>query len=304
MAQQYEFRLTWQTAEGRQARYTLRRGTNRLGRHEDNDCRLESTQVSRFHATIVCGEEECYIEDLGSGNGTYVDDELLSPKVARSLTRNAHIRFADVTVIFEQIPLFFDRLDAGTGLEPEAPTKPDVRAYPQIPGAFPYGFRMLNYLPDIYQPPANGGDGSTGISDVTFMARFLGIFESILLPIEWVIDDFDLFLYPDVAPVNFLPWLSGWFGVRFDSTWSEAQQRTFLREAHRIVARRGTRWALERVLEIYTGAKPTINEYVDKKQPFYFQVQVASKFRERQSLLEAIIDAYKPVNTTYKLEFV
>ena len=301
MAQQFEFRLRWQTEDGRPMRYVLRRGPNRIGRHEESDCRLDSDQVSRHHAVIVCAEEECFIQDLESGNGTDVNGEPLSPNIVRPLPRNAHIRFANITVIYEQIPI---GVEAGKGLEPAAPLHPGKKHYPPIPGVQPYGFQLLQFLPDIYQPPAADAGGEPVDSAATFMARFLGIFESILLPIEWSIDNFDLFLYPDIAPVNFLPWLSGWFGVRFDSTWSEEQRRAFLREAHLIVARRGTRWALERVLEIYTGARPTINEFVDANQPFHFQVVVASRYRDRQQLLETIIGAYKPANTTYALEFI
>ena len=73
------------------------------------------------------------------------------------------------------------------------------------------GKLLLSYLPGIYH--------------TEFMSHFLAIFEAVLFPVEWQIDNFDLFLDPGTAPRNFLPWLANWFDIVFDSTWSEAQQR-------------------------------------------------------------------------------
>lgn len=136
------------------------------------------------------------------------------------------------------------------------------------------------------------------------MARFLAIFESVLTPIEWDIDNFDLYLDPRTAPSEFLPWLSGWFSITFDSTWSEEQRRALLSEAHQIFARRGTRWALSRVLEIYTGVQPEIVDLDEKADPFTFTVRVPLAEDDVDRLLvERIIDASKPAHTNYKLLF-
>jgi phage tail-like protein len=158
------------------------------------------------------------------------------------------------------------------------------------PGLGSYSQRMLNYLPGIYQ--------------TDFMSRFLALFESILIPIEWNVDNFDLYLDPGTAPLDFLPWLANWYMILFDSTWSEAQRRTLLKEAHQIYARRGTRWALSRVLEIYLGQKPEINEFTNEKEPFTFTVNLlVSKEKVNQELVEAMIDSSKPAHTTYRLSY-
>jgi phage tail-like protein len=136
------------------------------------------------------------------------------------------------------------------------------------------------------------------------MARFLGVFESIATPIEWTADNFDLFLHPGTAPIGFLSWLANWFEMTFDPTWSEAQRRAFLTEAHQIYARRGTRWALSRVLEIYTGQTPEIVDQGDDLQPFAFIVRLPLPADGlKRELVERIIDANKPAPTTYTLEF-
>ena len=189
-----------------------------------------------------------------------------------------------------------------TGQEPpagEPPAEPPSEAQP--PMEFPlrieavsgmdlHSQRLINYLPGIY------------LTD--FMSRFLGMFESILTPIEWNVDNFDLFLDPGTAPTAFLPWLANWYQIAFNPVWTETQRRTLLREAHQIYARRGTRWALSRLLEIYTGSAPEIVEFSDPQDPFTFIIRLPIRERDvNRQLLEAIIDSNKPSQTSYELEF-
>jgi phage tail-like protein len=136
------------------------------------------------------------------------------------------------------------------------------------------------------------------------MKRFLAIFESILAPIEWNVDNFDLYLNPETTPSGFLPWLASWFSITFDSTWTDEQQRELLLEAHEIFARRGTRWALSRILEIYTKEKPEIVDIDANEDPFTFNVKIPLKESEvDKTLIEQIIDASKPAHTSYVLSF-
>jgi phage tail-like protein len=136
------------------------------------------------------------------------------------------------------------------------------------------------------------------------MARFLGLMETIQRPIEWNIDNFDLFIDPGTCIYDFLPWLAGWFEIIFDPSWSEAQQRKLLKDAYRIYALRGTRWALSRVLEIYTGVPPRINDSGDEIKAFTFVVNIkVPKDEINPRLIEAIIDIHKPAHSSYKLEF-
>nr|MBP7593694.1 phage tail protein I [Chloroflexota bacterium] len=150
--------------------------------------------------------------------------------------------------------------------------------------------RLLNYLPGIYH--------------TDLMSRFLALFESILIPIEWNIDNFDLYLDPQTSPVGFLPWLCNWFDVVFDDTWNERQRRQFLSEAAELYGRRGTQWAMTRLLEIYTGQTPQIDDKTEKLDPFTFIVNIPVREKElNRSLIEHIIDNNKPAHTTYKLRF-
>lgn len=158
------------------------------------------------------------------------------------------------------------------------------------PGLSMTDSRYMQYLPGIYH--------------TDFMARFLAIFESVLTPIEWNVDNFDLYLNPNTTPAGFLPWLADWFAVSFDSTWSGEQQRQLLEEAHNIFARRGTRWALARVLEIYTGASPEIIDLQEKEDPFTFTVKLpVTETDFQRTLIEQIVDTNKPAHTNYNLLF-
>ncbi|MDF1745041.1 MAG: SpoIIE family protein phosphatase [Gimesia sp.] len=53
-----------------------------LGRHPDCDVCLKSNTVSRYHARIIVNEDEQYLlEDLGSGNGTFINNLLVKDPV-------------------------------------------------------------------------------------------------------------------------------------------------------------------------------------------------------------------------------
>lgn len=168
--------------------------------------------------------------------------------------------------------------------------KPESNGFYLPPGLSLNHSRYLEFLPGIYH--------------TDFMTRFLALLESILAPVEWNVDNFDLYLSPETSPYFFLPWLANWFEITFDDTWTEAQRRTLLHEAHLIYARRGTRWSLSRVLEIYMGKAPEIDDLDRNLEPFTFNVTIP--FAERninRNLIERIIDSHKPAHTTYALRF-
>jgi diguanylate cyclase (GGDEF)-like protein len=54
-----------------------------IGRHPSNDFPLDQESVSRRHARIVWSDEHWHAVDLGSTNGTYVNDEIVTDRVLR-----------------------------------------------------------------------------------------------------------------------------------------------------------------------------------------------------------------------------
>lgn len=327
-------------------------GVTLIGREPSTNLPLQNPLVSRRHAQLVSDGTLCELVDLGSANGTFVNDERLTPQAPVTLAHGARIRCGPVEMIFE-IVAEDTPIPAGDGGQPQAEPQPEQ---PEPVVELDSGDRLVLDLPvepstgiealpgisePLGQPPgtAGGGNGSPpphddrhpddggsaspaalpglsshsrqlinflpGIYQTDFMGRFLAIFESIHMPIAWTIDAFDLFLDPDTSPNGFLPWLGSWYGLTFDDSWSEDQRRLLIREAHAIFARRGTRWALSRVLEIYTGKQPEITDTGESVEPFTFQVRLAiPDTPANRTLITRLIDAHKPAYTTYRLEFV
>lgn len=57
------------------------RGTVSIGRKEDNSVVLSDKHVSGNHAKFIIKNNILYVEDLGSTNGTFVNDKHISGKV-------------------------------------------------------------------------------------------------------------------------------------------------------------------------------------------------------------------------------
>jgi serine phosphatase RsbU (regulator of sigma subunit) len=55
--------------------FNLALGTSLIGRQPDSQVLLESLAVSRHHAALVVSESGCFVEDLGSSNGTFVNGQ-------------------------------------------------------------------------------------------------------------------------------------------------------------------------------------------------------------------------------------
>jgi pSer/pThr/pTyr-binding forkhead associated (FHA) protein len=68
-----------------------------LGRHHSNDVQLRSRRVSNYHAEILSEVDGLFVRDLGSTNGTYVNDELVRRNRLKSGDR-IRIGGFDITV--------------------------------------------------------------------------------------------------------------------------------------------------------------------------------------------------------------
>lgn len=323
----YIIRLIIEGPEGTSS-FVVPAGSITMGRQAGNEIHLNDSMVSRQHARLDCSDTGCTITDLGSANGTFLNEERLAANTPFPLTDKAVIKIGPFRLVYEQTQIVIaaaepvepvrkppartaekeKEKEAKKGKDaaatnghapamgvptmppsrPPTPEEPDYSEPP--PGLAKESDRYLQYLPGIYQNE--------------FMGKFLGMLEAILAPIEWNVDNFDLFLDPKTAPPEFLPWLESWFSIPFDSTWTDEQKRDVVREAAMLYSRRGTRWALTRALEIYTGVKPEIDDQDPTLDDFTFSVNIPLKEAVvKRELVENLINSYKPSHTVYKLSF-
>ena len=88
-------RLVWGTSV-----IPLAEGDRILGRDDSADVVLPETTVSRRHARITCGDGGATLEDLGSQNGTWVNEQRASGLVP--LTDGDRIRLGLALVIYRR----------------------------------------------------------------------------------------------------------------------------------------------------------------------------------------------------------
>ncbi len=94
--------------QGSKREFTLSSGAGTIGRGSDNDIPLDDAKVSRRHASLQAAGQEARITDLGSSNGTLVNDARLTPHVPVLLQRGDVVRVGSTRLRYEG-------LAAGTG---------------------------------------------------------------------------------------------------------------------------------------------------------------------------------------------
>ena len=91
---------------GQHRRQRVTQGIEAAGDHlqrrqgDEADAVIGKDTISHFHAVINRENQEFYLEDLNSTNGTFVNNEVLAYKQKKQLKSNDIIRFADVKYRF------------------------------------------------------------------------------------------------------------------------------------------------------------------------------------------------------------
>lgn len=93
-------------------------GEVRLGRGAGLDLVLPFPTVSTVHARIFAMDDQWWVEDLESVNGTWVGPRRISPKRPEPLRTGDELRLADITVVFAGV--------SGTTLAPDAGKSQEV----------------------------------------------------------------------------------------------------------------------------------------------------------------------------------
>jgi len=85
--------------EGKAIPYPVSPGDTVIGRHPDCDIQLQSNTISRRHAKITGDGSQFFVEDLGSGNGTFVNGQRIDAQTA--IGNQDRVKFGPLLLRFE-----------------------------------------------------------------------------------------------------------------------------------------------------------------------------------------------------------
>ena len=91
-----------------------------VGRGQDNDVVLGSKQVSRQHAELTVVDDKLMVQDLGSSNGTLVNDHKLEPHQPTALAEQDTLTFAAFSFRVNQVAVTPTIAPAFVADEPES----------------------------------------------------------------------------------------------------------------------------------------------------------------------------------------
>ncbi len=188
------------------------------------------------------------------------------------------------------------------------------RAY--VPGLVnPYP--LADYLPGIYHvPDPFGRDPYLG--QEPFVVRMTAALDLVLAPIFSCLDNFEAYLDPQLAPLDFLDWLGTWVGLVADENWPLERRRDFVSQASALYRIRGTPKGLATHVQIFTGGEVEILErggtaYSTEpvaKLPgspgfdIIVRVRVEDPSKVDMDRLNALVAAAKPAHLSHRVEAV
>lgn len=171
----------------------------------------------------------------------------------------------------------------------------DLRVY--VPGD-----NFFRTLPQVYQ------------ADGDFLERWLSIFSTMYQELQEEIDGLPDLLDIDTAPEPLLPMFASWLGLDPGDLTAE-ELRGLLKAAPELLPRKGTRWAVERVVKLFVPEdvyivernllSPGQRDTLYGSTPYDFTVLLARRRDERlQMCLERLIGWFKPARARCRIVFL
>jgi pSer/pThr/pTyr-binding forkhead associated (FHA) protein len=71
-----------------------------IGRDKSNQLIVADNKVSRFHAVVTFENEEAYIKDTDSSNGTYINNKKIQPGKKVLLNNGDKIKVGNTVIIY------------------------------------------------------------------------------------------------------------------------------------------------------------------------------------------------------------
>ena len=124
--------------------FPIEEGENILGRDLANEIVISDPEVSRRHARFFIRDENVFVEDLGSTNGTFLNGERISSP--------QQLRTGDVITFGESVVLVFEKI---TEAPVETIDTPPIDPFPEQ--GYPPPPPQPVFGPDTYQPPPDTG---------------------------------------------------------------------------------------------------------------------------------------------------
>ncbi len=343
-----------------------------VGRVGGNDLVLGHAQISRKHLRLYIQNGRVFVEDLGSSNGTRLNENRIDPNSPQQLAVGDTVGAGPFALTLMEII----EAKAAPPPPPEPEPEPEVRTVkrepepppepprdekpepppepepqpaptrrrrepapiqepepepapieriegldvmPEFERARAYmvaaqkdkslsrvnGYDSQGYIVGVPRPP----DKSTWMQylpaiyeEHDFMGHYLLIFESMFAPLVWMVDNFDLYLSPEVAPQEWLRWMASWFDLLLRPELPEARMRQIMDQIGWLFFRRGTKIGLERLLQLYFGVKPEIIESRDACQ-FTVKLRMSdSDVKLSRDVVERLIASQKPAFAAFTLE--
>ncbi|MDN6308026.1 FHA domain-containing protein [Psychrobacter sp.] len=102
-----------------------------VGRGSDNDVVLGSKQISRNHALLSVSDGQIYVKDLGSSNGTFINDQRVEGDESSLLQADDTVGFASFTFrVIAPVAAQTSSAQAAPVVEKEPDVREDVGAEP------------------------------------------------------------------------------------------------------------------------------------------------------------------------------
>ena len=159
-------KLTIRSETGEPTSHDLVEETYTIGRSPENSIRLDDVSVSGRHAELALISENCYLKDLGSTNGTLVNNQ---PVTDVQLRAGDRIRFGKVEASFE--------CDVAGGAQP-LPRLEEVEARPAELSTRPADFTNASPFPSrkrAKDPARTGILAAVALAFVAFLVSMIAL---------------------------------------------------------------------------------------------------------------------------------